>query len=111
VNTSNHALAEHDNNGERWKFEFVADDEDCSILMGSVSRENLEHTFQSKYEVIYEIGKLIEKEDLLKDEEIAASRCVCFAKRQYLLNERMSQELVRRALSMCKRQASELNLL
>jgi hypothetical protein len=84
VNTSNHALSEHDNNGKLWKFEFVADEEDCSILMGSVSRENLEHTFQSKYEIIYEIGKLIEKEDLLKDEEMAASRCVCFAKRQYI---------------------------
>jgi hypothetical protein len=84
VNTSNHALAEHNNNGKLWKFEFVADEEDCSILMGSMSYENLEHTFQSKYEVIYEIGKLIEKDDLLKDEEMAASRCICFAKRQYI---------------------------
>lgn len=42
VNTSNHALAEHDNNRDLWKWEYISWGEELPIGIGTKSREEIE---------------------------------------------------------------------
>jgi hypothetical protein len=48
VNTSNHAMGEHDTNHRLWKWEYIAWEKDSSILFGEKSREDIEKTFRPK---------------------------------------------------------------
>lgn len=48
VNTSNHAMAEHDNNDKLWKWEYTAWDNDSPIFFGEKSRNELERSFKAK---------------------------------------------------------------
>jgi hypothetical protein len=42
VNTSNHALAPHDNNHDMWKWEYIPWSKDIPIVLGKKSREEVE---------------------------------------------------------------------
>ena len=105
VNTSNHAFAEYDNNPYNWKFEFIStltsDRNDCLISTGCESREELEDYFQSKYEVIARIGEKIEmtKFDPSQDQELICD-WICYARKQFLLNEKIARELVQKAFDL-----------
>ncbi len=48
VNTSNHAMAEHDTNHRLWKWEYIAWQEDGPIDFGEKSREQINRLFRSK---------------------------------------------------------------
>ena len=48
VNTSNHALAPHDNNHDLWKWEYVPWSEKIPIKSGSKSRQEVESFFKEK---------------------------------------------------------------
>jgi len=48
VNTSNHALAPHDNNHDLWKWEYVPWSEKIPIKLGNKSRQDVESIFQGK---------------------------------------------------------------
>jgi len=48
INTSNHAMAESDNNHELWKWEYLAWDENSPVLFGKKSRSQIEDSFRNK---------------------------------------------------------------
>lgn len=48
VNTSNHALAPHDNNHDLWKWEYVPWSKKIPINLGTQTRQEIEKTFQEK---------------------------------------------------------------
>lgn len=45
INTSNHAMAEHDNNPSLWKWEYVGWDPNASIKLGNKSRKEIEKLY------------------------------------------------------------------
>ncbi len=45
VNTSNHAMAEHDANPRLWKWEYVPGIEDCPVTLGSMTRKQIDDYF------------------------------------------------------------------
>lgn len=46
VNTSNHAMAEHDTNDRLWKWEYVAWLEDAPVKLGEETRAQIEERFK-----------------------------------------------------------------
>ena len=48
VNTSNHALAPHDNNHDLWKWEYVPWSNNIPIKLGNKTREKVEQKYQAK---------------------------------------------------------------
>ncbi|MFB5648957.1 MAG: hypothetical protein ACE5RM_05690 [Candidatus Nitrosomaritimum aestuariumsis] len=46
VNTSNHALAEHDNNHYHWKWEYAAWEELSPVIYGTKSRQSIDNEFR-----------------------------------------------------------------
>ena len=48
INTSNHAMAESDNNHELWKWEYIPFLKDSSIEFGTKSREEIDQGFNSE---------------------------------------------------------------
>jgi hypothetical protein len=46
INTSNHAMAEHDNNHNLWKWEYTAWDPDSPVILGNKSRQEIEESFR-----------------------------------------------------------------
>ena len=48
VNTSNHALAPHDNNHDLWKWEYVPWNNNIPIKLGNKTREETEQEYQAK---------------------------------------------------------------
>ena len=48
INTSNHAMAESDNNHNLWKWEYIAWDEDSPVSYGQKSREQINDSFKNK---------------------------------------------------------------
>ena len=51
VNTSNHAMAEHDTNDRLWKWEYVPWVEDAPIRLGGKTREELDRTFRPFWKI------------------------------------------------------------
>jgi len=47
INTSNHAMAEHDTNNKLWKWEYIPWLTDTPIKLGSMSRKKLEETLKN----------------------------------------------------------------
>ncbi len=47
VNTSNHAMAAHDNNAELWKWEYLSWVEKAPVVLGKKSRRELDRQFKS----------------------------------------------------------------
>jgi len=48
INTSNHAMAEHDTNPRLWKWEYVAWEKDSPVVYGEKSREEIDKSFKPK---------------------------------------------------------------
>ena len=48
INTSNHAMAEHDTNHRLWKWEYVAWGKNSPILYGEKSRQEIDRAFKPK---------------------------------------------------------------
>ncbi|MDQ3966888.1 MAG: hypothetical protein M3275_00660 [Thermoproteota archaeon] len=48
INTSNHAMSEHDTNHRLWKWEFIAWQKDGPIEFGEKSREDIDNSFKPK---------------------------------------------------------------
>ena len=48
INTSNHAMAEHDGNHRLWKWEYLAWDEDSPVHYGEKSRKEIDRSFKPK---------------------------------------------------------------
>ena len=48
INTSNHAMAESDNNHDLWKWEYIAWDENSPIVYGQKSRNEINESFKRK---------------------------------------------------------------
>ena len=48
INTSNHAMAESDNNHNLWKWEYIAWGEDSPVSYGQKSREQINDSFKNK---------------------------------------------------------------
>lgn len=50
INTSNHAMAEHDSNHNLWKWEYLPCESDCPVIRGNKSREEIEQAFRKMNE-------------------------------------------------------------
>ena len=48
INTSNHAMSEHDTNHQLWKWEYTGWEKDTSIVTGKKSRKQIERSFRVK---------------------------------------------------------------
>lgn len=48
VNTSNHAMAEHDTNHRLWKWEYIAWEKNSPIVYGEKSRKQIDRSFKPK---------------------------------------------------------------
>lgn len=48
INTSNHAMAEHDNNHNLWKWEYVGWEPDGPVKLGNKSREDIDKLYDKK---------------------------------------------------------------
>jgi len=48
INTSNHAMSEHDTNHRLWKWEYIAWQKDSPIEFGEKSREDIDNSFKPK---------------------------------------------------------------
>ena len=46
VNTSNHAIAPHDNNHDLWKFEYVPWSKKSPVKLGTSTRKEVENSFK-----------------------------------------------------------------
>jgi hypothetical protein len=46
INTSNHAMSEHDTNHRLWKWEYIAWQKDGPIEFGERSREEIDNSFK-----------------------------------------------------------------
>lgn len=46
INTSNHAMAEHDTNHNLWKWEYVAWDPNSPVILGTKSRQEVEESYR-----------------------------------------------------------------
>ncbi len=55
VNTSNHAMAEYDNNTKLWKWEYLAWEEDTPIIYGDKSRREIEKSFKPFWRILIEV--------------------------------------------------------
>lgn len=53
VNTSNHAMAEHDNNHELWKWEYVPFINEAPVKFGTNSRRNIDAKFSPFFRKIF----------------------------------------------------------
>ncbi|MCA9812776.1 MAG: hypothetical protein KC483_07940 [Nitrosarchaeum sp.] len=49
VNTSNHALAPHDNNHDLWKWEYVPWSNKVPVKMGAKTRQEIDQSYQKKW--------------------------------------------------------------
>jgi len=49
VNTSNHAMAEHDTNDRIWKWEYIPCLTDAPIKLGSMTRKEIEQRFKKDH--------------------------------------------------------------
>ncbi len=47
INTSNHAMAEHDANDRIWKWEYIPWLDDAPIKLGSMTRREIEQSLKS----------------------------------------------------------------
>lgn len=48
INTSNHAMAEHDMNHKLWKWEYIVWEKDSPIVYGEKSRQQIDRSFRPK---------------------------------------------------------------
>jgi len=51
VNTSNHAMAEHDTNERLWKWEYIPGTENAPIKLGSKTREEIDREFKPFWKI------------------------------------------------------------
>ena len=54
VNTSNHAMAEHDTNLNLWKWEYVAWLDNAPVVLGTKSRKDIDKQFKSIFDRIFD---------------------------------------------------------
>ncbi|HKU50131.1 MAG TPA: hypothetical protein VJP79_09290 [Nitrososphaera sp.] len=59
VNTSNHAMAEFDNNTSLWKWEYVPWDDKAPIKVGTLSRKQLDERYQKKLAKADSAGNIV----------------------------------------------------
>lgn len=52
VNTSNHAMAEHDTNNKIWKWEYIPWLEDAPIKLGTKTRQEIEQSYKLPYKYL-----------------------------------------------------------
>lgn len=58
VNTSNHAMAEHDTNHQFWKWEYAAWEEDSPLLTGEKSKKDVDQMLKDEAEKIISKNKI-----------------------------------------------------
>jgi hypothetical protein len=59
VNTSNHAMAEYDNNHSMWKWEYIPWDERTPIKVGTKSRKQLDAFYEKKLDEAEASGNIV----------------------------------------------------
>lgn len=65
VNTSNHALAEHDNNRNLWKWEYAPQKNNPSIIYGEKSRNFIDKVFGGLLQALKNGGIILNKTKIL----------------------------------------------
>lgn len=59
INTSNHAMAEHDTNHRLWKWEYIPWVNNAPIKLGNKTRKEIEKGFKPIYQIIVNLVKKI----------------------------------------------------
>jgi hypothetical protein len=59
VNTSNHAMAEHDNNPSLWKWEYIPWDDRAPLAIGTKSRKQIDEFYQKKIAEAESAGNIV----------------------------------------------------
>ena len=96
INTANHAMAEHDNNPDLWKWEYAGWELNSLIILGEKSREDIENilTKFNKQELIDNICKSISHECANKKGLPIFDKHIESLKREHLLSEFIAEEIV-----------------
>ena len=96
INTANHAMAEHDNNPDLWKWEYAGWELNSSIILGEKSREDIEKilTKFNKQELIDTICKSISHECANNKGLPIFDKHIESLKREHLLSEFIVEEIV-----------------
>ena len=107
INTANHAMAEHDNNKNLWKWEYCGWENDSPIVLGNKSREEIDDILKNySKEKIVEDTKLLLANDNISvdqtDDPIIVKKYECHIRREYLINKYLAQEILNNAFTALK---------
>jgi hypothetical protein len=105
MNTANHAMAEEDNNGTLWKWEFVPWESGSPIVHGNKSRKQIEDLVKNLDEVqtVNRIEDILRQENisdhLLRTDEKLRKQYVDHIRREYIVNKTTAEKLLNKAIS------------
>jgi hypothetical protein len=97
INTSNHAMAQHDNNPHLWKWEYCGWEEDSPIILGDkLTRSEIDKILRKldKEELIETIkNKAIKEKVTLSEKDPSIFKeYIQFLKREHLISEKLAEE-------------------
>jgi hypothetical protein len=104
MNTANHAMAEDDNNGTLWKWEFVPWEPDSPIVHGNKSRKQIEDLVKNLDErrSVNQLAEILRQENIrdkmLIDQE-QRKKYVDQIRREYIVNKTTAEKLLDEAIA------------
>ncbi|TBR23864.1 MAG: hypothetical protein EPO63_04975 [Candidatus Nitrosotenuis sp.] len=107
VNTSNHALAQHDNNKNLWKWEYLTWGKDNPVVVGHKRKDEVNALLNDFHESlrVEVIKSEIQKNHDEHDLDNIAGKYRTFAEKEFLVSPRLANELVRMAINKIKNPA------
>jgi hypothetical protein len=99
INTSNHAMAEHDNNPNLWKWEYCGWEEDSPVILGDkLTRSEIEKILRKlNKKALIEVVKnkaIKEKVNLSEKESSIFKEYIQFLQREHLISETLAEEVL-----------------
>jgi hypothetical protein len=105
MNTANHAMAEEDNNGTLWKWEFVPWESDSPIVHGNKSRKQIEDLVRNlnERETVIRIADILRHENIsdkmLREDQKLRKQYVDHIRREYIVNKTTAEKFLSEAIS------------
>jgi hypothetical protein len=105
MNTANHAMAEEDNNGTLWKWEFVPWESDSPIVHGNKSRKQIEDLVKNldERETVNRIADILRQEnisnEMLRVDQNLRKQYVDHIRREYIVNKTTAEKFLGEAIS------------
>ena len=104
INSANHAMAEQDNNGSLWKWEFVPWETDSPIVHGNKSREQIEELVKNLDEnkTVNRIANIMRQQNI-RDKMLTYQKLrkqyVDDIRREYIVNKSTAEKLLTEAIA------------